>query len=489
MGSRGAFVFVLATAALGCSSKSPAPQSPTMLSSEQLLDPAVCQSCHPDQYSEWAGSMHAYSTKDPMFRAMNRRGQRETNGTLGSFCVQCHAPLAFKRGATTDGLNLDSLPDNLHGITCFFCHSAQSVDGTHNNPLNLASDGVLRGSFADVFTAGIPHKAAYSELLDRDTESSAEMCGSCHDIHAPPGGDIERTLSEWKSSVFAQIRGATCSQCHMPQSTEMKPVANVPGAPLRRTHSHAFPAVDLALTDFPDKDNQRNLVEAFLKTTLQTAICVEPFAGGAKVGILVDNVATGHFWPSGAAQDRRAWAEVIAYSGSNVLYSSGVVPDGANLVTQADPDLWLLRDCMFDANGSEVAMFWLAASYESNTLPVKVTFDPSDPRFYSTHKIRFFPPSGAPILPSPDRITVRFRMQPVGTDVLDDLVNSGDLDPAIRAAMPTLQVGDMLEWTMSAATHTYVDRVTGGTVYCATNTNINVQADKFPAPVRTRCSP
>lgn len=35
----------------------------------------------------------------------------------------------------------------------------------------------------------------------------------------------------------------------------------------------------------------------------------------------------------------------------------------------------------------------------------------------------------------------------------------------------------MLEWTQAATTHT------------ATNTNINVQADKFPAPVRTRCAP
>ncbi len=463
-----------------------------MLTQAQLKDPTVCQSCHPDQYSEWAGSMHAYSTKDPVFNAMNRRGQRETDGGLGSFCVQCHAPMALKENATTDGLNLDSVPDTLHGVTCFFCHSVQSIGGTHNNPLNLATDQVLRGSFADAFTAGMPHKAAYSEFLDRDTASSAAMCGSCHDIHAPLGGDIERTFVEWQGSVFQQIRGATCSQCHMPQSTDMKPVANVPGAPLRRTHSHAMPGVDLALTDFPDKDNQKALVAAFLNTTLQTALCVEPFGGGSKVAVLLDNVATGHFWPSGAAQDRRAWFEVIAYSGSTVVYQSGVVPDGANLLTDADPDIWLLRDCMFDAGGDEVSMFWQAADYESNTLPVKVTFDPSDPRFYSTHKIRFFPPSGAPIVPASgqiDRITLQVKVQPVGRDVLDELVSGGDLDAGIRDVMPTLPVGGMLTWTPATATQTYVDRTTGGTVFCATSTNINVQADKFPAPVRTRCSP
>jgi hypothetical protein len=479
----------VASAVLGCSSS---PQQPAQLTSAQLRDPAACQSYHPDQFSEWAGSMHAYSTKDPVFVAMNQRGQRETDGGLGGFCVQCHAPMAFKEGATTDGLNLDTVPDTLHGVTCFFCHSVQSVDGTHNNPLTLATDSVLRGSFGDPYVAGMAHQASYSEMLDRDTVSSAEMCGACHDIHAPPGGDIERTLAEWQSSVFAQIRGATCSQCHMPQSTTMKPVANVPGSPLRRTHSHAFPGVDLALTDFPDKPNQQNLVLAFLNTTLQTAICVEPFGGGDKVGVLLDNVATGHFWPSGAAQDRRAWFEVVAYSGSNVVYQSGVVPDGTNLITGADPDLWLLRDCMFDANDAGVDMFWQAADYESNTLPVKTTFDPSSPDFYKTHKIRFFPPSGAPIIPPSgqiDRITLQVKIQPVGRDVLDDVVNSGDLDAGIRDAMPTLLVGNMLEWTQAAATHTYIDRTTGGTVFCATNTNINVQADKFPAPVRARCSP
>jgi hypothetical protein len=481
---------VLAVAAVACSNSS-TPQGPTMLTRAQLLDPTVCQSCHPDQYSEWAGSMHAYSTKDPVFRAMNARGQRETDGGLGSFCVQCHAPVALEEKATTDGLNLDSVPDNLHGVTCFLCHSVQSVDGTHNNPLKLATDEVLRGSFADVYTTGIPHKAGYSEFLDRDTVNSAAMCGACHDIQAPPGGDIERTFVEWQGSVFQQIRGATCSQCHMPQSTEMKPVANVPGAPLRRTHSHAFPGVDLALTDFPDKDNQKTLVQAFLAATLQTAICVEPFGGGSKVGVLLDNVATGHFWPSGAAQDRRAFFEVVAYSGQNVVYQSGVAADNSNLITGADPDIWLLRDCMFDGSGKEVDMFWQAADYESNTLPVKTTFDPSSPDFYKTHKIRFFPPSGAPIGVGQaiDRITLQVKIQPVGRDILDELVASGDLDAGIRDVMPTLPVGAMLEWTPAKATQTYVDRVTGGTVFCYTATNINIQADKFPAPVRTRCSP
>ena len=29
---------------------------------------------------------------------MNKRGQRETNGALGTFCLKCHAPMAVALG-------------------------------------------------------------------------------------------------------------------------------------------------------------------------------------------------------------------------------------------------------------------------------------------------------------------------------------------------------------------------------------------------------
>jgi hypothetical protein len=478
-------VVALATLTLcGCSSSTTTAQ----LTLAQLRDPQSCEGCHPTEFLDWSGSMHAYSTKDPVFRAMNQRGQRETDGGLGTFCVNCHAPMAVQLGLTTDGLNLDSVPEPAQGVTCFFCHSVSGVTGAHNNPLTLATDQVLRGSFADVYTKGLPHGAGYSSLLDRESADSASMCGACHDIHAPPGGDIERTFVEWQASVFSQVKGDTCSECHMPQSVDMVPVATVSGAPLRRTHGHGFPGVDVALTDFPDKPNQLSMVQSFLHTVLQSAICVEPFGNQSRVTLLLDNVASGHSWPSGAAQDRRAWMEVHAYSGDAGTYSSGVVPVGTAVTSLADPDLWLLRDCMFDAQGDEVQMFWQAASYEGNALPVQVTFDISDPRYYQSHKYRAFPVSGASI-PTPDRITFQAHITPIGLDVLDGLIASGDLDAGFRAVMPTFDVGSTLEWTTAAATNTYVNRVTGNTVYCFTTTNINVQADKFPAPVRTRCAP
>src|SRR5207302_337336 len=98
-----------------------------------------------------------YASDDPVFRAMNARGQRETDGGLGSFCVACHAPMALRTGATTDGRNLSDVPEKLRGVTCYFCHAADSVDGTHNNPLHLAGDGVMRGGISNPVANGF-HK-------------------------------------------------------------------------------------------------------------------------------------------------------------------------------------------------------------------------------------------------------------------------------------------------------------------------------------------
>ena len=117
---------------VGCSQHDETPKPPSYLGADAMMDPLTCEPCHGDHYAEWSGSMHAYASDDPVFLAMNARGQRETSGALGDFCVKCHAPMALRAGATTDGTNLATVPQKLKGVTCFFCHSIESVDGAHN---------------------------------------------------------------------------------------------------------------------------------------------------------------------------------------------------------------------------------------------------------------------------------------------------------------------------------------------------------------------
>jgi hypothetical protein len=446
------------------------------------MDPETCKTCHAQHFRDWSGSMHAYAGEDPVFIAMNARGQRETAGALGDFCVKCHAPVAVREGLTKDGSNLAALAPKLRGVTCFFCHSIASIDGSHDAAITLAADGVLRGPIADPMKT--THPSAYSPLHDRDVGKSAALCGVCHDIVTPKGAAIERTYAEWQKTVFAGPNGATCGQCHMNQSATPQRIADVDGAPNRRYHAHNAPGIDLALTAFPEADVQKQKVQDFLSSSIQSAVCVG--AGSAGIEVILDNVAAGHGWPSGSSQDRRAWVELIAYAGGNPIYQSGVVADGDAVTKNPDADRWLLRDCLLDENGMVVPMFWQAASFESHQLPGQVTFDALDPRFYQTHIYRSFP-RAATLPATPDRVTLRVRFQPIGLDVIDELIASGDLDPALRAKMPTFDVGAMVEWTPATGKPGYVE---GGVMFtCSTLTNLNFQADKVRAGNSVKCAP
>jgi len=412
------------------------------LSIEQIRDPEACRGCHPVHYGEWAGSMHAYAADDPVFLAMNERGQRETEGELGDFCVKCHAPLAVELGETEDGLNLDELPQSLKGVTCAYCHQIDDTDGSHNAALVLSEDGIMRGGIVSPVATGA-HVSAYSPLHDRNDLRSSDLCGPCHDVVTQAGVHLERTYQEWQGSIFAEdtVFRLSCGNCHARGQDGY--VADLPDMPLRRLHRHGMAGVDVAITPFADLERQRGWVQDELDGTLFASICVSPIAAGVEIIIRLDNVSAGHSWPSGSAQDRRAWAEVIAYSGDQVVFSSGVVTDDQAITALDDPYLFLLRDKGFDAQGNEAHMFWDIASVESNLLSTSVTNDPLDPAFFH-FKEQSYPVFGV----VPDRITLRERIRPMGLEILDDLISSGDLDQQVRAQMPTFDLqSTVLEWS------------------------------------------
>lgn len=466
---------------------------PTVVASvDQLMDPQTCAGCHPKQYEEWASSMHAYAADDPLFLAMNRRGQREAQ--IGSFCVNCHAPMAVRTQATTDGLNLDGLPQKLKGVTCYFCHSVDAVQGTHDSPLHLAEDGVMRAEFSDALPNPV-HSSNYAALLDRNRLESSQLCGSCHDIVNGHDVHLERTFEEWQSTAFAEAKvGSTCPQCHMTRSTTMEPAASVGGAPLRYLNNHRFPAVDLPLTPWPSSDVLGQATQRFLDTTLQSALCVRGSATNAQLQVVLDNVAAGHSFPSGAAQDRRVWLELKAYSAGKVIYQSGVRQDGEALAGTDTSDLSWFGDCLLNEQAEQVHMFWEATDSESSLLPGQATFDSSDPRYYQSHVLNRFPQQAASIASYPDRVTLNLRLSPFGLDVFDDLVATGDLTDqggttteAMRAALATRSIGQELEWTPDSASEVFTDR--GLPISCVSANNLRANSDTVPAVAHRRCGP
>jgi hypothetical protein len=405
-----------------------------------LEDPATCSSCHAQHFKEWSGSMHAYAAEDPIFLAMQKRAQRETNGQLGTFCAQCHAPMAVRDGATTDGSNLADLPAGQRGITCYFCHSVSATTDTHNNALTLGGDAVMRAGIADPQKNSV-HSSAYSALHDGDQIGASALCGTCHDVTTQAGVALESSFAEWKQSLFAHdVPGQklTCQSCHMPGSDGV--AAN--NGPPRRIHSHEMPAVDLATTTFADSDNQKTLVQQNLDPSLVAKMCVRPPSQGDTVEITLDNAFVGHNFPSGAAHDRRVWVELIGYQGQNIVYKSGVVADGTAVSDTTDSDIWLFSEKLKDKDGKPTPFMWLAASSELTALPFAVTNDPTDPAYFHA-KIKTYN-----VPPTADRITMRVRMIPFGVEILQALVQSGDLDPNVVSKVPTFNLaGTTLEWT------------------------------------------
>jgi hypothetical protein len=455
------------------------------LSAEELRDPNTCVSCHPAQVADWSRSMHAYASDDPVFVAMNQRGQRETNGALGDFCVKCHAPVAVHDGATKDGLNLATLPASQHGVTCFFCHSEASVGDTHNNPLMLATDGKMVGPISKP-ASGAPHPSGYSALLDGAQRESADACGSCHDIVNTHDVPLERTYQEWLSSVFAvPPNGQSCAQCHM--ATSHGPASTV-STTQRVLHAHDFPGVDLQLSEFPGADPValRKASQMMLDNTVQTTICVDDQA--RKILVALDNVAAGHSWPSGASQDRRAWVNVTAYSGADVIFQSGVAA-GETPETAADPAAWVIRDCIFDDSRTEAQMFWQAASQTSNLLFPSVPTVLADPTTFAKSHQKMAYPAGTDTLPtSPDRIEVQIYLKAIGDDVLASLVGTGDLTADVAAAVPTyqLQGAATVEWTRAKST-SYFDPSAGGPIACVVPASYTRMADIANATTHARC--
>jgi hypothetical protein len=406
--------------ASGGAAASQAPGPGQALTVAALQDPENCKGCHAQHYREWRSSMHAYAAKDPVFIAMNERGQIETKGELGDFCVRCHAPMAVELGLTTDGLNLPDLKDpNARGVTCYVCHDATGVREDHNQNLELAHDRVMRGGIGQAQDDGGPpvassaHDSAYSELHDARQLSSAGLCGSCHDVVNHGGAAIERTFQEWRESRFARPGPelSTCGSCHM-QPYQGRAASD---GPERQLHRHLWPGVDNALEKkFPGLSAQQAAIDCGLHDAIELLL-THGSSGPAwqSFDVQLSNDAVGHAFPSGAAQDRRAWVEFIAYDESGaVLYRSGVFAEG-EIVTSQPPGgeaVEVFRDQLYDASGAPVHFIWQAApsaahplGYQSNLLP------PGGSR-----TLHYELPRAAA------RVTARLRLRPLGLEILDD---------------------------------------------------------------------
>jgi hypothetical protein len=443
-----AWFAAVALALSACDASSDGDELPA-LTREELQNPESCKDCHPKHYEQWSASMHAYAAADPVFLAMNKRGQAETGGTLGPFCVSCHAPMAVQAGMT-DFANVESLPPQLKGVTCYFCHNAIGVGDKHvNGNVLLANDNVMRAAVSNPVEP-TTHKVAYSTFHDPRNHESSLLCGTCHDLENSLGVRLERTYEEYQGSIFASDDPSTyraCPDCHMTrlrggrQQIAEKTGRSGDNVLARDVHEHLWQAVDVPLTAWPHADAMRSAVGSCnLPAAMSAYITLSREAGPLGQLTVELEADTGHMFPSGAAQDRRLWMELIAYDQNlSELYRMGQVGEQELEETGPGQHPCMFREYLADANGHETHDFWEAATItKSKLMPVTPKGTAIGPRTH-TATCNFRPPVAQSQV-APAFVDMRLRMRPMGMDVLNDLVSTGHLAPDVPAQMPTFTV-------------------------------------------------
>ncbi len=193
-----------------------------------------CRVCHQQIYEEWAGSSHAYAAISPMFHRFEDTINRLAQGTLGYFCLRCHAPVATTMELRRDQAIWDGPKVFREGVTCVACHRVKEnynkADGERRiepgdiyEPVYGGTDGtgvekaIKYGGYFK--TKDNPKSKGLGQPIHRraikfEQLSKSSFCMSCHQVAVKPGIKLEVVWEQYRASpAFRQ--GITCQDCHM----------------------------------------------------------------------------------------------------------------------------------------------------------------------------------------------------------------------------------------------------------------------------------
>jgi hypothetical protein len=224
-----------------------------------------CATCHEDIYHEWSISAHAYAAVSPMFHKFEQRLNDLSSGTVGYFCMRCHAPVATALGASR-AEPIWNLPEvGREGVTCIACHRVQYVYGKSNGERRIEPGNVFAPVFGGLGGDGVAetiHRKDHFKVKTSPDEpgpgqnihvagiyfdplTRSEFCTPCHQVAVHPGIKLEVVWEQYRASPACK-KGISCQDCHM---------GRVPGLPLGYNVGPVAKIADKTVNDCRKRSN------------------------------------------------------------------------------------------------------------------------------------------------------------------------------------------------------------------------------------------
>jgi len=338
------------------------PYAPSLLQWEknkaEFTPPETCAECHPQQYQEWTGSVHALALKDPIYQGELNKAVKAVGHDISRQCEGCHSPAGVVTGEVkAPGLKgLSSMAIN--GVSCDICHSVKGHTGWQT-PYHQPENGSLVLSPGKetpegvVLTKYVPYKPeagcgeGLHECVEQPLLKQAELCANCHQVHHyETHTPLESTYREWKDSPYS-VKNIACQDCHMVAYDTFVRSADTFTKPARGEFRHYFNGANFLLYHLleaaaqksGDKELAANAHEKYEMAVarLKAAADVEVLPvyrdnSLAEIKVRVHNKRAGHHMPTSLTNIRQIWLEMtVTDQNGKVLMTTGTVGKDGSL--------------------------------------------------------------------------------------------------------------------------------------------------------------
>jgi nitrate/TMAO reductase-like tetraheme cytochrome c subunit len=322
---------------------------------------STCAGCHPRQYEEWQGSMHAMAFQDPIYLGELNLATQAVGKEITKQCEGCHTPAAFVKGET-ETLDFNNLsPLAAAGVSCDVCHSIKKFthwESPSHEPENgsyilspgrESADGSVTltkyGPFPNYEGCG----GGFHECVESPKHLTAELCAGCHHVyHYDKHTPYEFTYGEWKKSLYA-LNGIQCQDCHMVDIETFKRSADEFIKPKRNEYHHYFNGANFLMYFLgklrAEKEGDEKLAAnlqgkydmAVARLQAAAEIEIDPMYDKKgdlyKIRVRVHNRRAGHSLPTSLTAVREMWLEVkiTDKKTGKVLIESGYLDENGEL--------------------------------------------------------------------------------------------------------------------------------------------------------------